>query len=81
MAQKWTQYWKTRQTIRANQWLEESFADIEKNIIDLKRTTGKTSQRLSDLEMSVGFHDQDIRDLQRDLKVVPHEANDHMPGR
>ena len=34
---------KTRQTIRANQWLEESFADIEKNIIDLKRTTVKTS--------------------------------------
>lgn len=31
--------------------------------------------------MSVGFHNQDIRGLPRDLKVVPHEANDHMPGR
>ena len=56
--------------------LEQSFAVMEKYVQNLKDKTGKTNTKVNDLEKSVEFHDQDISDLQKDLKKVQHEADE-----
>ena len=56
--------------------LEQSFAVMEKDVQNLKDKTGKTNTKVNDLEKSVEFHDQDISDLQKDLKKVQHEADE-----
>ena len=49
---------------------------MEKDVQNLKDKTGKTNTKVNDLEKSVEFHDQDISDLQKDLKKVQHEADE-----
>ena len=56
--------------------LEQSFAVMEKYVQNLKDKTGKTNTKVNDLEKSVEFHNQDISDLQKDLKKVQHEADE-----
>lgn len=56
--------------------LEQSFAVMEKDVQNLKDKTGKTNTKVNHLEKSVEFHDQDISDLQKDLKKVQHEADE-----
>ena len=52
--------------------MEESFAIIENDVEVLKEKTEKTNQKVKDLEESVDYHDQDIGDLQRDVKGLRH---------
>ena len=56
--------------------LEQSFAVMEKDVQNLKDKTGKTNTKVNDLEKSVEFHNQDISDLQKDLKKFQHEADE-----
>lgn len=56
--------------------LEQSSAVMEKDVQNLKDKTGKTNTKVNDLERSVEFHDQDISDLQKDLKKVQHESDE-----
>ena len=61
---------------RSTASFEQSFAVMEKYVQNLKDKTGKTNTKVNDLEKSVEFHDQDISDLQKDLKKVQHEADE-----
>ena len=57
--------------------IEESFVITEKDVHveALKEKTKKTSQKVNDLEQSVDYNDQDISDLQRDVKGLRHNMD------
>ena len=50
--------------------MEESFAIIENDVEG--KDIEKTNQKVKELEESVDYHDQDIGDLQRDVKGLRH---------